>query len=90
MLDFPAELTTERLHLRRWRPSDAEDYRGLWAERDVRALRRIDADHGVRAGSGCGRPCGGGTRRRFESSKSSASSAATVSTRIQTAARRSG
>lgn len=44
MLDFPAELTTERLRLRRWRPSDAEDYRGLWAERDVRALRRIDAD----------------------------------------------
>lgn len=42
--DFAAELTTERLHLRRWRPDDAEDYRGLWAERDHRALRRIDAD----------------------------------------------
>lgn len=42
--DFPAELTTERLYLRRWRPADAEDYRGLWAERDHRARRRIDAD----------------------------------------------
>lgn len=42
--DLPAELTTERLHLRRWRPSDADEYRGLWAERDVRARRRIDAD----------------------------------------------
>ncbi|MFC6155892.1 GNAT family N-acetyltransferase [Kribbella jiaozuonensis] len=44
MLDFPAELTTERLHLRRWRPSDAADHRGLWAERDHRAVHRIDAD----------------------------------------------
>lgn len=42
--DLPAELATERLDLRRWRPSDAEEYRGLWAERDVRARRRIDAD----------------------------------------------
>lgn len=42
--DLPAELTTDRLHLRRWRPSDAEEYRGLWTERDPRALRRIDAD----------------------------------------------
>ena len=42
--DFPAELTTERLHLRRWRPSDAEDHRGLWIERDHRAVRQIDAD----------------------------------------------
>ncbi|GAA3130943.1 RimJ/RimL family protein N-acetyltransferase [Kribbella aluminosa] len=42
--DFPAELTTERLCLRRWRPSDAENYRALWAERDHRALRQIDAD----------------------------------------------
>lgn len=36
---------TERLRLRRWKPSDAEDYRGLWLERDARSLRRIDA-HG--------------------------------------------
>jgi RimJ/RimL family protein N-acetyltransferase len=42
--EFPAELSTERLRLRRWRVSDAEEYRGLWAERDHRALRRIDAD----------------------------------------------
>ncbi|MFF0270260.1 GNAT family N-acetyltransferase [Kribbella sp. NPDC004536] len=42
--DFPAELTTERLHLRRWRPSDAENYRMLWTERDHRAARRIDAN----------------------------------------------
>jgi RimJ/RimL family protein N-acetyltransferase len=42
--DFPATLRTERLDLRRWRPSDAEDHRGLWLERDHRALRRIDAD----------------------------------------------
>jgi RimJ/RimL family protein N-acetyltransferase len=41
---FPAELETERLRLRRWRPADAEEYRGLWAERDPRALRRIEAD----------------------------------------------
>lgn len=43
--DLPAELMTERLRLRRrWLPSDAEDYRGLWIERDPRALRRIDAE----------------------------------------------
>ena len=42
--DFPAELTTERLLLRRWRPSDAEHQRGLWRERDERALRRLDAE----------------------------------------------
>ncbi|WP_432890657.1 GNAT family N-acetyltransferase [Kribbella sp. CA-245084] len=42
--DLPAELTTERLHLRRWRPSDAADYRSLWTERDVRAVHRIDAE----------------------------------------------
>ncbi|MBL1077121.1 GNAT family N-acetyltransferase [Nocardia sp. 2] len=42
--DFPASLSTPRLRLRRWCPSDAEAYRALWAERDVRALRRIDAD----------------------------------------------
>ncbi|WP_370382907.1 GNAT family N-acetyltransferase [Catenulispora sp. GAS73] len=35
---------TERLRLRRWLPSDAEEYRGLWVERDQRALRRIDAE----------------------------------------------
>jgi hypothetical protein len=42
--DLPAELTTERLRLRRWLPSDAEEYRGLWVERDPRAVRRIDAE----------------------------------------------
>ena len=42
--DFPAELTTERLHLRRWLPSDAEYYWGLWSERDYRALRRLDTE----------------------------------------------
>jgi RimJ/RimL family protein N-acetyltransferase len=42
--DLPAELVTERLRLRRWLPSDAEEYRGLWLERDPRALRRIDAE----------------------------------------------
>lgn len=42
--DFPAELTTERLHLRRWRASDAEHQRNLWSERDHRALRRLDAE----------------------------------------------
>ncbi|WP_328855564.1 GNAT family N-acetyltransferase [Microbispora hainanensis] len=41
---LPAELVTERLRLRRWMPSDAEEYRGLWLERDARALRRIDAE----------------------------------------------
>jgi len=41
--DLATELRTERLRLRPWLPSDAEDYRGLWAERDPRALRRIDA-----------------------------------------------
>nr|WP_203590575.1 GNAT family N-acetyltransferase [Streptomyces sp. SID13031] len=41
---MPAELATERLRLRRWLVSDAEEYRGLWVERDPRALRRIDAD----------------------------------------------
>lgn len=42
--DFPASLSTPRLRLRRWRPSDAEQHRALWAERDVRARRRIGAD----------------------------------------------
>lgn len=41
---FPHQLETERLRLRVWEPSDAEDYRGLWAERDPRAARRIDED----------------------------------------------
>jgi RimJ/RimL family protein N-acetyltransferase len=41
--DFPAELVTERLRMRRWLPSDAEQHRGLWLERDPRAMRRIDA-----------------------------------------------
>ncbi len=42
--DLPAELVTERLRLRRWAPSDAEEFRGLWLERDPRAVRRIDAE----------------------------------------------
>jgi RimJ/RimL family protein N-acetyltransferase len=42
--DLPAELVTQRLRMRRWIPSDAQDYRGLWLERDPRAVRRIDAD----------------------------------------------
>ncbi|WP_169987281.1 GNAT family N-acetyltransferase [Microbispora sp. H10836] len=44
--DLPAELVTERLRLRRWVPSDAEEYRGLWLERDPRVppVRRIDAE----------------------------------------------
>ncbi|MFI6925822.1 GNAT family N-acetyltransferase [Nonomuraea spiralis] len=44
--DLPAELVTERLRLRRWVPSDAEQFRGLWFERDPRvpAARRIDAE----------------------------------------------
>ena len=37
------DLTTERLRLRPWLPADAEEYRGLWVERDPRAVRRIDA-----------------------------------------------
>ncbi|MFG1616568.1 GNAT family N-acetyltransferase [Nonomuraea wenchangensis] len=44
--ELPAELMTERLRLRRWVPSDAEDYRGLSLERDPRVppARRIDAE----------------------------------------------
>jgi RimJ/RimL family protein N-acetyltransferase len=42
--DFPTELLTERLRLRQWLPSDAEEYRGLWLERDPRSRRRIDAE----------------------------------------------
>lgn len=42
--DFPAELQTERLRMRRWRPSDAENYRGLWLERDPRARHRVGPD----------------------------------------------
>jgi RimJ/RimL family protein N-acetyltransferase len=42
---FPKQLTTERLQLRTWEPADAEEYRNLWAERDPRAVRRID-EHG--------------------------------------------
>jgi RimJ/RimL family protein N-acetyltransferase len=44
--DLSAELVTERLRLRRWVPSDAEEYRGLWLERDPRVppARRIDAE----------------------------------------------
>jgi RimJ/RimL family protein N-acetyltransferase len=42
--DFPAELQTERLRMRRWLPSDAENYRGLWLERDLRARHRVGPD----------------------------------------------
>jgi RimJ/RimL family protein N-acetyltransferase len=41
---LPATIETERLHLRPWRDSDAEPLREMWAERDLRARRRIDAD----------------------------------------------
>lgn len=42
---LPDRLTTSRLLLRPWQPdSDAAVVRELWAERDPRALRRIDAD----------------------------------------------
>jgi RimJ/RimL family protein N-acetyltransferase len=41
---FPRVLETERLRLRVWEPADAEDYRGLWEERDPRAVRRITED----------------------------------------------
>ncbi|MEP6843142.1 MAG: GNAT family N-acetyltransferase [Pseudolysinimonas sp.] len=37
-------MATARLRLRRWIPSDAEAYRGLWLERDPRSLRQIGAD----------------------------------------------
>ncbi|MFI5713307.1 GNAT family N-acetyltransferase [Kribbella sp. NPDC051620] len=37
-------LVTARLRLRGWVGADAEEYRGLWVERDPRALRRIDAE----------------------------------------------
>jgi RimJ/RimL family protein N-acetyltransferase len=39
-----AELFTDRLRLRPWRASDAEPYRLLWAARDRRSIRRLDAD----------------------------------------------
>jgi RimJ/RimL family protein N-acetyltransferase len=39
-----AELFTERLHLRPWRDPDAEPHRQLWAERDPRSPRQIDAE----------------------------------------------
>ncbi len=42
--DFPDGLLTERLRMRRWLPSDAEEYRGLWLERDPRARHRVGAD----------------------------------------------
>jgi RimJ/RimL family protein N-acetyltransferase len=42
--DLAVELVTERLRLRSWLPSDAEEYRGLWLERDPRSVRRIDAE----------------------------------------------
>ncbi|MEC3956570.1 GNAT family N-acetyltransferase [Nocardia sp. CDC153] len=42
-VDFPISLLTERLRLRQWLPSDAEDYHALWTERDVRSVRSFDA-----------------------------------------------
>jgi RimJ/RimL family protein N-acetyltransferase len=42
--DLPVGLVTARLRLRRWVAADAEEYRGLWLERDRRALRLIDAE----------------------------------------------
>ncbi|WP_280465570.1 GNAT family N-acetyltransferase [Nocardia brasiliensis] len=42
--DFPENLATERLRLRPWLPSDAADYRAVWAERDPRSRHRIGAD----------------------------------------------
>lgn len=40
---FAQELETRRLLMRPWRLSDSEAIRGLWAERDPRSLRVIDA-----------------------------------------------
>jgi RimJ/RimL family protein N-acetyltransferase len=42
---MPMELVTERLRLKPWQISDAEDVHALWAERDPRSLHMIDA-HG--------------------------------------------
>jgi RimJ/RimL family protein N-acetyltransferase len=42
---MPETLATERLRLRQWHVSDAEQLRALWAERDPRSLRLIDV-HG--------------------------------------------
>lgn len=50
------ELFTDRLHLRPWLPSDAHPHRQLWAERDHRSLRLLDAD---------GRPTAGDLRKRM-------------------------
>lgn len=41
---MPSEMTTPRLRLRAWRSTDAAAHRSLWAERDPRSLRTIDAD----------------------------------------------
>jgi RimJ/RimL family protein N-acetyltransferase len=41
---MPRELSTQRLRLRWWLPSDSADVRRLWSERDPRSLRLIDAD----------------------------------------------
>ena len=44
---FPSmdrELVTDRLRLRRRRPSDGTAIRGLWLERDPRSQRLVDAD----------------------------------------------
>lgn len=54
---FAQELETRRLSMRPWRLSDSEAVRGLWAERDSRSLRVIDAD---------GRPTVDGMRLRVQ------------------------
>ncbi|MBF6066275.1 GNAT family N-acetyltransferase [Nocardia terpenica] len=41
--EFPTSLLTQRLRLRQWLPSDAEEYHALWTERDVRSVRSFDA-----------------------------------------------
>jgi len=41
---MPHEMQSERLRLRWWRLSDSAAVRELWAERDPRSLRLIDAD----------------------------------------------
>jgi hypothetical protein len=38
------EMETQRLRMRRWRSSDSEAVRALWAERDPRSLHVIDSE----------------------------------------------